>query len=143
MIISSCRYNTRHKIVIAIFATVALLLNIPAAKVILGEPVEKEHLQCIELQKDPLCKSGASKSPYEVSMENMEVYKISDYNSCEEYYANPKMSPPYNVYLFGVCGIYWMIEAVIIAYWIIKLSIGWIAKLFRWLNRVEVEDEDQ
>lgn len=142
MIISSCRYNTRHKIVIAIFATVALLLNILAAKVILGDTVEKEHLQCIELQKDPLCKSGASKSPYEVSMENMEVYKISDYKSCEEYYANPKMSHLYNEYIFAVCGIYCLIELVFILYWIVKFSICLLTRLFRWLNREEVEDEN-
>ena len=142
MIISSCRYNTRHKIVIAIFATLGLLLNIPAAKVILGDPVEKEHLQCIELQKDPLCKSGASKSPYKVSVKNMEVYKISDYNTCEEYYANPKMSPPYNEYIFAICGIYWLIELVIIVYWAIKLSICFLTRLFKWLNKVEAEDEN-
>ena len=134
------RYNRRHKIVIAICTAVILLLNIVPIMAFTSDDVETEHKQCIELQKDPLCEKGADLLAYELSDDGKVLHKITKYNSCFDYYTNPRLTMKYPELVVFLSILYVIVEALVL---IILVFVGiyeGFRKLFAW---IETEDEDE
>ena len=61
----TCRYNKRHKIVIAIIAVIVLLLQWIPYVIIKNELAPADHKECVEISKQPTCASEKGFFAYE------------------------------------------------------------------------------
>lgn len=130
----TCRYNKRHKIVIAIIAVIVLALQWIPYTVIKNELAPGDHMECVEVSKQPTCASEKGFFAYEVNKERTEIKRISAYNSCYEYYKNDNMKSVWPEWFCILGGLFTIAE--IIAFAIggcYGLVVGLMA-IFSWLS---------
>lgn len=130
----TCRYNKRHKIVIAIIAVLVLLLQWIPYVVIKNELAPADHKECVEISKQPTCASEKGFFVYEVNKERTEIKRISAYNSCYEYYKNDNMQSIWPDWFYVFAGLFTLAEILALFIGACYGLIAGIGAIFNWLS---------
>ena len=130
----TCRYNKRHKIVIAIIAVIVLLLQWIPYVVIKNELAPADHMECVEISKQPTCASEKGFFAYEVNKGRTEIKRISAYNSCYEYYKNDNMQSIWPEWFCVFAGLFTLAEILALFIGACYGLITGIGAIFNWLS---------
>lgn len=130
----TCRYNKRHKIVIAIIAAIVLSLQWIPYVIIKNELTPGDHKECVEISKQPTCTSEKGFFAYEVNKNRTEIKRIQTYNSCYEYYKNDNMVSIWPDWFYLLGGLFTIAEAFALV-----IGVGYglftgIAAILNWLS---------
>lgn len=135
------KYNKRHKIIIAIIALLCIAIQYFPYKVLAAND-EVNHLECVEVSRMPDCASEKQYYAYEVTHDRKEIYQITKYNTCHDYYTNKKYDAdlPFPLVVFGVIMV--LVDAAVIICGLVYLIFFLLSKVYDWLTE-EDNDEDE
>lgn len=129
----TCRYNKRHKIVIAIIAVIVLLLQWIPYVIIKNELAPADHMECVEISKQPTCASEKGFFAYEVNKERTEIKRIPVYKTCYDYYKNDNLQSIWPEWFYCLGGLFTIVEAFALFIAACYGLITGIAAIFKWL----------
>ena len=135
--------NTRHKIAIAIAALLVIILQGIMVYYFTLPKVEGDHMECIELSKEPTCLSEKNFYAYEVRDNGKNLTRIEKANTCYEYYSHPNMVSNAGSFLEVFASIIAVIDIFVGMYLLCVIGDKLWNKIKEWWKSVDEEDYDE